>query len=317
MITQNVKGKRLNKYHAVCGVRRAGLIVIAAVFVLSVLSGCSLKRTVVNSTALFMEDVVDAFFAEGDIQFAEQAVPANLKLLDGLIRGSNYENDGLLLKGCKLYGMYGMGFMEDSETDSKLDKEKKKRAAYFYKRAKDYGMRILVLKPDFKAALDGSLDEFATTLQLYKKDDVEALFWTAFAWGSYINLNRNSTTDIADLPKVKAMIDRVIELDGSYFYGIPHIFMIVYYSMPPMFGGDPAKAKAAYETMKSISGGKFIIADFFMAKQYCVQAQDRELFDTLISNIENAPDDVIPEMLFTGVAKKKAAVLKAKADDLF
>ena len=60
-----------------------------------------------------------------------------------------------------------------------------------------------------------------------------------------------------------------------------------------------------------------MIADFFMAKMYCVQYQDREMFDSLVAGIEGTQDDVIPERLFTAVAKKKAAVLKAKADDLF
>jgi hypothetical protein len=264
-----------------------------------------------------MDDVVDAFFAEGDVAFAGEAIPGNLKLLDGLISGSGNENDGLTLKGCKLYGMYAMAFLEDSSADRKTEKESLKRASYFYARAKEYGMRILCKNPEFKATLDGSADEFTRNLQTFKKDDAEAMFWTAFAWGSYINLNRNSTADIADLPKVKAMIDRVIELDGAYFYGLPHLFLIVYYSMPKMFGGDPEKAKAEYNIMKDISGGKFVIADFFMAKHFAVQMQDKEMFDGFLVNVENADDAIIPERLFTAVAKKKAIILRKKAEELF
>lgn len=105
------------------------------IFLVFILTSCSIKRMTINATGTFMEDIVDAFFCEEDIIFAEQAIPANLKLLDGLIKGSNYENDDLLLKGCKLYGMYGMGFFEDMDTDRKKEKENLKRASYFYEKA--------------------------------------------------------------------------------------------------------------------------------------------------------------------------------------
>ena len=78
------------------------IMIITAIFLVAaafVFNGCSLKKTVINSTGLFMDDVVEAFMAEEDLKFAEQAGPANLKLLDGLIRGSAGDNDGLLLKG--------------------------------------------------------------------------------------------------------------------------------------------------------------------------------------------------------------------------
>lgn len=300
------------------GTRSSGLGVITAVALcLLSLSACSLKKTVINSSALFMDDVMDSFFEEGDIVFAEQAIPANLKLLDGLIKGSANENDGLLLKGCKLYAMYAMGFMEDASLDSRVDKVNLKRASAFYEKAKDYGLAILKKNSDFKKAADGSMDDFTAVMPAFGKSDVETLFWAAFAWGEYINLNRNNVSAIADLPKVKAMIERVIELDDGYFYGLPHLFMIVYYSMPKMFGGDYDKAKKEYGLIREISGGKFVLADFFMARYYAVQTQDRALFDELIARVETADDAVIPEKLFTQVAKKKAAVLKAKAGDLF
>ena len=101
---------------------RVSIVFIAAILIAIVLGGCSLKTTVINSTALFMDDVVDEFLAETDMDFAKQAGPANLKLLDGLIKGSNNENDGLLIKGCKLYGMYAMAFLEDEGQDRKEEK---------------------------------------------------------------------------------------------------------------------------------------------------------------------------------------------------
>ena len=290
--------------------------VLAALFVF-LLSGCSLKRTIVNSTGLIMDDVEGAFYEENDILFAQEAIPGNLKLLDGLIRGSNRENEALLIKGSKLYGMYAMAFLEDASADKKTDRENLARAKNFYKRAKEYGMAALLKNPDFKKGYEADLDEFKSSLQAFKKDDVEALFWAAFSWGSYINLSKNSPMDIADLPRVKAMIERVIEIDDTYFYGLPHLFMIVYYSMPKMFGGDTDLAKKEYDRVKEISGAKLALVEVYMAKHYAVQLQDRQLFDGFLESVNNTADDVIPEIMFTKVAKKKAAVLAERAEQLF
>ncbi len=292
-------------------------LIIAMIFILFIFPACSIKRITIDSTGLFMDDISDAFFEEGDMDFAEQAIPANLKLLEGLIKGSSYENENLLLKGCKMFGMYAMGFLEDTNVDKKLDKKNLKRASAFYEKAKDYGLMIFKKKSDFKQALEGTIDDFSKIMPAFNEKDVELLFWTAFSWGSYINLNRTSPYAIADLPKVKIMMERVIELNDKYFYGLPHLFMIVYYSMPKMFGGNLEKAKDEYNKIVELSGDKFVLADFFMAKYYAVQSQDRELFIKLLEKIENTSDDVIKEKLFTQVAKKKAIVLKEKINELF
>jgi hypothetical protein len=304
----------MNKVKKKAGSFRLAIFILALA---ALVPACSLKKTVINSSALFMEDVMDSFFEEGDLEFASQAIPANLKLLDGLIRGSDNENDGLLLKGCKLYAMYAMGFMEDATADKKADKENLKRAADFYERAKNYGMAILKKNVDFRNSVEGSAEDFAKVMPAFGKSDLEALFWTAFAWGEYINLNRNNVAAVADLPKVKGMIDRVIEADDKYFYGLPHLFLIVYYSMPKMFGGDYDRAKKEYDTIQDISGGKFVLADFFMARYYAVQVQDKALFEKLLDKVAAAENGIIPEKLFTQVAKRKAAVLKLKEEDLF
>lgn len=291
------------------------LVILAAAVIL--MSGCSMKKTVINTTALFMDDVVSSFLSEPDADFAAQAAPANIKLLDGLIEGSGYENYDLLVKGCKLYAMYGMGFYEDASNDKKTDKENLIRASRFYQRAMDYGFRALETKPEFKAVRDGSLDDFTRVMEAYGKSDTEALFYCAFAWGSYINLNRNRTEAVAALPKVKAMMDRVIVLSPDFMYGMPYVFMIVYYSSPKMFGGDPELAMKSYEKIKEISSGKFVLADFFLAKYLAVSLLDETMFDEALARVKAADDNIIPEKLFTALAKKKAAVLSEKRSDLF
>jgi len=329
--------KTMSKYNVECGARSAEFekhkkkkfripnsefrikkLFAAAIFIsLVILQGCSMKVMVADSTGLIMDDIIASFLEERDLEFAEQSAPANLKLLDGLIKATNWGNDNLLIKGCKLYTMYAMGFLEDTETERRKEKKQLKRASKFYEKAKNYGLAVLDRNNDFKQARGKSLDEFKKVMPAFGKDDVESLMWAAFAWGQYINLNRHKVAAIAELPKARVMIERAIELDSEYFYGMSHIFMIVYYSMPKMFGGDPVKAKEEYETISKITGGKFILAEFFMAKYYAVQEQDKKFFEELLEKIDEAEEDVIPEYMLTLVAKKKAEILSKKAKNLF
>ncbi|HDT15728.1 MAG TPA: hypothetical protein ENN55_05915, partial [Firmicutes bacterium] len=163
---------------------RIMIMIFLAVFLLS---GCSMRRLAVDTTALFMDDVVAAFLQEEDAEFAEAAGPGNLKLLDGLIRGSDFQNDSLLVKGCKLYGMYAVAFFEDASADRRTDRKNLKRASVFYERAKNYGLKVLAGNRDFREALEKPYEDYKKTLMAFGENDVEALFWTAFAWGSYIN----------------------------------------------------------------------------------------------------------------------------------
>ena len=55
-----------------------------------------------------------------------------------------------------------------------------------------------------------------------------------------------------------------------------------------------------------------------MAKSYCVQIQDKELFLKLLQTVEETPLDVLPEQrLINAIAKRKAKKLEENIDDLF
>lgn len=56
----------------------------------------------------------------------------------------------------------------------------------------------------------------------------------------------------------------------------------------------------------------------FYAKTYAVQTQDQELYTKLLTQVINAPIDILPEQrLANTVAKVRARQMLAKANDLF
>ena len=168
-----------------------------------------------------------ALYEESDLDLAEQAIASDLKLLEGLIK-SDPKNDKFLLLACQGFGSYALGFVEDTHPD---------RAQLFYLRGRDYGLKILNKNQDFNLAMNGSIDQLESALKKFNKKDVPTLFWTANNWASWINLNFTDPQALADLPKVQSIMQRVIDLDESYFYGGAHLFFGTIYAVrPPILG---------------------------------------------------------------------------------
>lgn len=280
----------------------------SAIIIFSV-QGCSLTQLTVSATSVIIDGGFEAMNRETDIQLASQALPSDLKLLDGLILESP-DNDKLLLLGAQGYSSYALGFVEDSS---------QKRASLFYLRARDYSLRILFKNEGFKRNFDGDLENFQQSLNEFGKDDAPAVFWTANAWGSYLNINRNNSDALADLPKVEAMMNFVLKYDENYFYGGAHMFFgTILASLPSMFGGDTASAKVHFEKAIQASDGKFLMVNYYYARFYAVMTQNKDLFESLLNKVINAPENLLPDQnLANEIAKMKATELLRHENDYF
>jgi len=273
------------------------------------LQGCSFTQLTISATSVIIEGGFKAMNQETDLQIASQAIPTDLKLLDGLILESP-NNERLLLLGAQGYSSYALGFVEDSS---------KVRASLFYLRARDYGLRILFKNDDFKKAFDGNIEDFTKAMDEFGKDDVPAIFWSANAWGSYMNINRDNTDALADLPKVEAMMNFVLKYDETFFYGGSHLFFgTILSSLPAMFGGDTASARVHFEKAVQASEGKFLMVYYYYAKSYAVMTQNKDMFETFLHKVIDAPENLLPEQnLANEIAKVKAAELLKHESDYF
>ncbi len=284
------------------GVGFSAMIVFSA-------EGCSLTRLTISATSVIIDGGFESMNRETDIQLASQALPSDLKLLDGLILESP-DNEKLLLLGAQGYSSYALGFVEDSS---------KERASLFYLRARDYGLRVLFKNEDFKRNFGGDLETFQKSLDEFGKDDAPAIFWTANAWGSYLNINRDNSDALADLPKVEAMMNFVLKYDENYFYGGAHMFFgTILASLPSIFGGDTTLAKVHFEKAIQASDGKFLMVNYYYARFYAVMTQNKDLFESLLEKVVNAPENLLPDQnLANEIAKMKATELLKHETDYF
>lgn len=272
---------------------------------------CGVVNTVaVNATTNIVDYGLEAIFEESDLDFAEKAIPGNLTLLEALYRAKDKDDDHLAFLLTQGYTGYTLGFVEDVDVE---------RAKILYARARDYGLKSLKKNKQFAQAFDQDQAAFKKSLEQFSKDDVPMIFWTANAWGNLINVSISDPSVLGDLPKVNAMMEFVLKNDETYFYGSAHLyFAAILATTPKNLGGKPDSARYHFEKCFEIGKNKFILPHLYMAKSYCVQMQDKALFEKLLTTIEETPLDVLPEQrLVNAIAKRKAKILAQKIDDLF
>ena len=252
--------------------------------VLTTLCACSLNRTAARVTSGVIDRGLPAVFSQADTQYVKEALPANLQLMEILLK-SDPDNGKMLVNTAQGFCGYALMFLED---------ENPGRASLFYAKGEAYAL----------SALKGA------TAATAKKSDVPALFWRNFCRASYININRDKPEAIAELPALEPDLEKLLTLDPGYYYNGAQSLLGAYYSMRPrMFGGDPDKAIAYFKLALEGPGGEFLLNRFMYAKLGAVAAQDQELFEKLLDSIiSRLPDEV---------AKIKAKKLLEKKNDLF
>jgi len=288
---------------------KAGALYLSILVVLVVLlCGCSPRAVLVRSMEPIMEDMNRSINRNTDVDLVRDAMPASLIQLDGLIEAS--PNTALLLKASEGYFGYAFAFVEDQD---------KERASAMYLKARDYALRILMNNEDFRNRLSKPVHEFSPSLTSFTRSDVPALYWCANTWLAWISLNLKNPAVLMDVPKVEAMLLRVIELDETYYYGSAHAALGAFYAaQPPTLGGSPTKAQQHFSKAFEISQAKILFVHLLYAQFYTYQVQDRELFVKTLQEVIDTPVNYFPEMNFANeVAKRKARVLLKHVDEYF
>lgn len=277
--------------------------------VLALLGGCTPRRLAVRETGRIFQRGAIAIYDEPDVEFARESLPAQLKTLESVLV-SDPSNRGLLTLAAEGFASNAFLFLED---------ERPERAKLHYLRARDFALRALETRRDLRGLASADLDALDKLLPKIHKRDVAPLFWAAFAWGSWVNLSKDSSAAVAELPKAVALMRRALELDPDFNFAGPDLFFGVYYaSRPAMLGGDVKKAAAHFQEARRRTGGRFLTTYVLEARYVGVGTQDPELFTGLLGKALEAPAGQLPKSrLADEVAKRKAAKLMEKQDDLF
>jgi hypothetical protein len=238
----------------------------------------------------------------------KEALPFTLAGIKGLI-DSSPNNKSFLVHGSNAYFAYTFANVEDIDPLRTKD-------LYFV--ARNYGLRAL-FGIEYKSVIEKPFPEFESRVKKLGKSDVPALFWATISWLNYIRYNLGDMQSYIDVAKAEAMAIKLLELDETYYFGTPHAIMGCYLaSIPEMSGGNPVKAKEHFEKAIAISKGKFLMHQMFYARFYAVRVLDKDLYLKLLTEVKNAPEDILPShCAVTNMCKMKADKLFKEADKLF
>lgn len=268
-------------------------------------AGCTIL--VSSATIGLADDVSVALVDQPDPLLVRDGAPAYLILIDALIAG-NPENQDLLLAASRLYSSYASAFIADPQRRQALNGT-----------ALGYGERALCLSDEVLCnSIVGAFDVFEERLLLTDKSDLPVLYGFGSVWAGWIQANSGDWNAVAELPKVQALMERVVELDESYDRGGAHLYLGVLYTLRPAhLGGLPEIGRAHFERAIELSDQKNLMAKFLFAQSYARLVFDRELHDRLLVEVIEA-DPVAPGFTLSNtLAQEQAQELLVDADDYF
>lgn len=283
------------------------LLLLAAMLTLLISTGCASRIKSAVTTSL-MNDMAVATSKHDDIAIVSQSAPTFLLLLEGLLEGDP-TNNHLLVAAAEAYTSYA----------TLIELDDPERAKSIYTRAKRYGLKALGQKKRVGPLLSAPFEEFSTLPNHLSKSDIQCVFWAASSWGAWIGTHLESMDALAQLPKVILMMEWVIEMDETFHFASPHLFLGVYHAaLPPMLGGNPSKSLYHFDRTIELTRGEALMAKVLKARYYARQIFDRDLHDSLLRDVLDSPLGSIPELtLQNQIAKRMAQQLIEDGNDFF
>ncbi len=285
-----------------------------------VAAGCSIRTLAVNTIAGALSESGSVFASDPDPELVRDALPFALKTFEALLESSP-ENSGLLLAACSGFTQYAYAFVAvDAErlefSDYVESRRLLDRAVALYLRGRDYCLRAVdTVEPGLAARLVGTPDAAALD---FGPESMELLYWTAASWGASISAGSHRPEIVADLPVVRALFDRALELDEDYSDGALHEAMIALEALPEAMGGSVERAEQHYRRALKLSGESAASAHLAWATSVLVPRQDAGAFRDTVREVLAVDPDLVPERrMVTLIAQQRSEFLLEHLEDLF
>lgn len=243
-----------------------------------------------------------------DAETVRTGLPAYLLLVDGFIHGDP-GSASLLLAGARLYSAYAGGFVSDAT-----------RARSLADIGLDYARRgACVDRESFCSALSGNeFDRFEAELAKLGTDDLGDLYVLASSYAAWVRADPGDFARIAELPRIEALLRRVVALDRGHDHGNALAYLGVMNCLrPESLGGRPQEGQQLLAEAFTASDGRNLMAKVLDA-EFCARLLfDQERHDTLLNDVLGT--DPVAEDLTLGnvVAQDRARQLLISGKDYF
>lgn len=273
------------------------------------LSGCA--SLIEERQRAIADNLGRAMLNQDDAILVETALPAYLLLMDSFALDAD-DNPSVLSAGARLYGAYATLFVGDAARSRRLADK-----------SLDYAMRAFCQYAEMETCQLGviKLDTFKRLIADLDEDEPETpamLFSLGSSWAGWIQIHRDRLDAVADLPKVRALMERLVKIRPDYQSGDAYLYLGVLDSLlPASLGGHPEEAKANFESAIRLSKGRNLFAKVLFAKHYARLVFDQALHDQLLQQVLAADPHAEGFTLANTMARKEARSLLDASNDYF
>jgi hypothetical protein len=272
------------------------------------LGGCA--SLVQKASDQFARNLGAAVLDSEDPATVRDGLPAYLLLLDSLVAGAKPgepANASTLVAAARLNGAYAGNFTGDDHV----------RAQRLAGKAFRYARQATCqLDAPLCAAIDGDPQGFADVVST----DTQAgtMYVLASSWAGFLQANSEDWGAIADLPKVQALLERVVAIDPGHDGGQAWVYLGVLNSLrPEAIGGKPEQGRQDFEKAIALSGGRNLYAKTLYAEYYARLLFDQPLHDRLLNEVIAADPKAPGYTLTNTLAQDRARKLLESGKDYF
>lgn len=275
--------------------------IILSILPLLLSSGCT---TFGNRMATTLSD---AILNNNDLEMVEAGAPAYILLIDGLAQQAP-KNANLAFTSAQLYNAYSTAFSSTPE-----------RHRILVDKAYAFAKTGICLKINTLCSVQKiPFKEFESLINQTKLAQNNEIYILGQAWVNWIQAHSDDWNAIAEIAKVRIIMEQVVRLNETHDGGGAHLYLGGLATLlPPSMGGQPELGRRHFEKAIQLSEGKNLLVKVTYAEQYARLMFDRQLHDKLLNEVINQPA-IAPQLtLINTFAKKKAKKLLASADEYF
>lgn len=260
-----------------------------------------------RATQQMADNLSNAMLNQNDLETVKAGSPAYLIMIDSLIEGDP-DNPSMLIAGSKLYGSYATAFVDDDD-----------RAKRLADKSLNYARQALCAELNALCnSLPQKLDVVEAELATIQPQDQPLLYGFGAAWAGWLQVNSDDWNAIAQIPKIKALFERSIQLDETYDLGGAHLYLAVLSSqIPPSLGGKPEQGREHFEKALALSGGQNLMVYVLYAEYYARLMFEQELHDRLLQQALSSDTDIPGLTLINTLAQQRAAILLEESSEYF
>lgn len=186
---------------------------------------------------------LETLLEKADFLFSQDYIESSLREAIALYEAAlelSPDNSFILNRLSEAY--YKLGYVHLFVLAEDPDSKSEEKLAS-YQKGFEYGIKSLELNPVFLAKKER---DFPQALEAI--DDIAALHWTACNLGAILSAVGISLRAFSELPKLRALLERALEVDREYLFGGPIRAMASYWAaLPWWFGQNLEKARELFE----------------------------------------------------------------------